>query len=144
LGPSADSVRTSFTRNGTGFSTVLGRVVGNVYVGRTSAGGVGSAVDLNGDGTSDVTFSASAGFILQLANGRVTAIEADRAVTATLQGRSITLAPFTPVTLTPPSTTTFEAESGTVAGGADVEACGRARAVSESVSSARVRTAMAR
>src|SRR5260370_12830546 len=80
--PSADSVRTSFARNGTGFSSVLGSVVGNVYVGRTSAGGVGSAVDLNGNGTSDVTFSASTGFILQLANGRVTAIEADRSVTA--------------------------------------------------------------
>ena len=121
--PSAESVRTSFARNGGNFSTLLGRVVGNVYVGRTSAGGVGTAVDLDGDGRNDVTFGESAGFILQLANGRVTAVEADRAVNAVVQDRSVSLAPFTPVVLVPSSTTTFEAEAATLAGGAAPQLC---------------------
>ena len=43
---------------------------GTLYVGRTSAGGVGSSIDLDGNGTTDVTFSASCGFVLQLRQGR--------------------------------------------------------------------------
>jgi hypothetical protein len=102
-------------------------VVGNLYVGRTSAGGVGSAIDLDNDGNSagdnDVTFGASCGFILQLANGRVTAVEADRAVTAVVQGQTVTLSPFSPVTLIASATTSFEAESATMAGEAKLQAC---------------------
>jgi alpha-galactosidase len=85
---------------------------------------VGSSVDLDNDGTSDVTFSDVCGFVLQLANGRVTAIEVDRAVTATVQGTNQTLAPFTPVVLVPPSTSAFEAESATLDDGASAQACG--------------------
>jgi hypothetical protein len=121
--PSAESVRTSFTRSAGNFSTVLGRVTGSIYIGRTSAGGVGTAVDLNNDGTNDVTFGTSTGFILQLANGRVTAAEADRAVTAVIQGQTVTLAPFTPVTLVPAAPVASEAESGTLGGGAQGQAC---------------------
>jgi hypothetical protein len=97
--PSAEVVRTSFTRNGADFSSVLGRVTGNLYVGRTSAGGRGDAIDLDHDGAADVTFSQSCDFVLQLSAGKVTAIEADRAVAATVAGRVMQLAPYTPATL---------------------------------------------
>lgn len=40
--PSAEAVRTSFLRNGDDFVSLLGRVQGPLYVGRTAAGGVGS------------------------------------------------------------------------------------------------------
>jgi len=40
------------------FSTVLGRVSGTTYVGRTSAGGLGADLDLDGDGSPDVRFDA--------------------------------------------------------------------------------------
>jgi hypothetical protein len=90
-------VRTSFSRNGADFGSVLGRVTGNLYIGRTSAGGRGDSIDLNNDGTVDVSFSQTCDFVLQLDAGKVTAIEADRAVTATLAGRVVQLAPYTPV-----------------------------------------------
>ncbi|MEP6960086.1 MAG: hypothetical protein ABI980_15270, partial [Nitrospirota bacterium] len=70
--PSAETVRDSFVYNSSSdFSSVLGRVSGNLYMGRTSAGGVGDSIDLDGDGTPDVTFSATCGFILQLRDGSV-------------------------------------------------------------------------
>jgi hypothetical protein len=97
--PSAESVRTRFKQNGNDFSTVLGRVQGNTYVGRTSAGGFDDGVDLNGDGTRDVTFSKKCSFVVQLNNGKVTAIESDRAVSAVVQGKSITLSAYTPVSI---------------------------------------------
>jgi hypothetical protein len=109
--PSAESVRTSFTRNGDDFSSVLGRVKGNLYVGRTSAGGQGSAIDLDNDGTDDVTVSRACNFILQLSNGKVTALETDSAVTATVGGQQINLAAFTPVTLPPRSNANSSTES---------------------------------
>src|SRR5258708_7220835 len=43
--PSAESVRTSFTQSGGGFSTILGKVNGRLYVGRTPAGGGGAVSD---------------------------------------------------------------------------------------------------
>jgi hypothetical protein len=100
--PSAEAVRTSFVRNGDDFVSVLGRVQGTLYVGRTSAGGVGSSIDLDGNGTADVTFSARCGFVLQLRQGKVLAIEADAAVTAQVQGRTVPLSPSTPVSFAAP------------------------------------------
>jgi hypothetical protein len=94
--PSAESVLRSFTREGSDFSSVLGWVKGNLYMGRTSAGGQGSAMDL---GTGKVTFSRICNFILQLRQGKVTAVEADSAVAASVEGREVNLQPFTPVTL---------------------------------------------
>src|SRR5262249_37001719 len=79
--PNAESVRRSFKLSPNGFSSALGRVEGNLYVGRAAAGGEGDSIDLNGDGKADVTFSAPCGFILQLDKGRVTAAEVDREVT---------------------------------------------------------------
>jgi hypothetical protein len=121
--PSAEGVRTSFTQSGSDFSTILGKVTGSLYVGRTSAGGVGAGIDLNGDGTNDVTFGASCGFILQLANGRVTAVETDANVSAVVQGTSINLLAFTPAQIVTPQVTSFEAEAGTLAGGAVAQTC---------------------
>ena len=98
--PSAEAVRDSFVYNSpTDFSSVLGKVSGNLYVGQTSAGGVGDQIDLNGDGIPDVTFSATCGFILQLQNGTVTKVETDRKVTATIAGQRYGLLAYTPVSI---------------------------------------------
>jgi hypothetical protein len=96
--PTAAAVRDSFMVTANGFRSVLGRVEGNVYVGATSAGGEASALDIDGDGTVDVSFDQVCKFVLQLSNGRVTAVEADRAVNFT-QGTSAPrpLRPFVPV-----------------------------------------------
>jgi hypothetical protein len=102
--PSADTVRDSFVYTSpTSFSSALGRVSGNVYVGRTSAGGVGNSVDINGDGAPDATFSASCGFVLQLQNGVPTKVETDLNVTATISGRNYNLIAYAPVAVAPPS-----------------------------------------
>ncbi|TAK95166.1 MAG: hypothetical protein EPO07_15715 [Verrucomicrobia bacterium] len=95
--PSAESVRTSFVRSGTNFSSSLERVTNNLYIGRWSAGGEGSAIDLNNDGTNDVSFSTNCGFVLQTTNSLVTALEADRFVTANYRARQLRLAPYTPI-----------------------------------------------
>jgi hypothetical protein len=97
--PDAESVRASFVRKGQDFSSVLGRVKGTLYVGRTSAGGAGKGIDLDNDGKNDVTFDRTCAFILQLKNGRPITMEADRSVTATIRGEKLKLAPFTPVTV---------------------------------------------
>lgn len=97
--PSAEAVRTSYTRTDKDFSTILGRVKGDTYVGRTSAGGIADSIDLDLDGTADTKFSTSCGFILQLKDGKVTTVEADRAVVATIQGKEVNLQPYTPVNL---------------------------------------------
>jgi hypothetical protein len=97
--PTAASVRSSFVVTSDGFKSPLGTVTATTYVGRTSAGGQASSLDLNGDGTADVTFSTSCKFVLQLSAGAVKAVEADRAVTFTYKGASHTLAAFTPLTL---------------------------------------------
>ena len=95
--PERERVRDSFVRHGQDFSSLLGRVKGNLYVGRTSAGGMGKGIDLGNDGTDDVTFDQECAFILQLKEGRVTAVEADRPVKATVAGQQLELASFTPV-----------------------------------------------
>ncbi len=97
--PPAEAVRASFRPAPQGFASVLGRVAGNLYVGRTAAGGEGKSLDIDGDGRPEITFSAVCGFVAQLEKGRVTAIEADREVRAVVDGRRIMLAPFVPVAL---------------------------------------------
>jgi hypothetical protein len=97
--PDAESVRASFKRDGKDFSSVLGRVKGTLYVGRTSAGGVGKAIDLDGDGADDVSFGESCGFILQLKDGQVIRMEADRAVKARIAGREVALTAYKPVNI---------------------------------------------
>ncbi|HVR83551.1 MAG TPA: hypothetical protein VMU54_04520, partial [Planctomycetota bacterium] len=95
--PSAAAVRDSFRITEDGWTSVLGRVKGLLYVGRTSAGGFGAQIDLAGKGVPELTFSESCGFVLQLKSGVVTALETDRAVTATTQGHQVQMAAFTPV-----------------------------------------------
>jgi hypothetical protein len=95
--PSAEAVRDSFRITGDGFISVLGRVEGMLYVGRTSAGGFGTGMDLTGKGVPDLTFSASCGFLLQLKDGVVTALETDRPVTASIKGKSVQLEAFSPL-----------------------------------------------
>jgi hypothetical protein len=94
--PAAEDVRRSFRRTANGFASTLGRVEGRMYVGRTSAGGEGKEIDLDGDRKPDVVFSEPCGFVLQLADGRVTAVEADRPVAAEVQGERLKLGAYRP------------------------------------------------
>jgi hypothetical protein len=89
--------RRTFTRQLDGFRSMLGTVQGDLYIGRTAAGGVGREIDLDRDGRPDVTFSETCGFVLQLRNGAVVAIEADRDVEANLRGKTIPLKRHQPV-----------------------------------------------
>jgi len=96
--PSAETVCHSFHRAGQDFSSVLGWVRGTLYCGRTSAGGWGQEIDLDGDGKQVVRFSRPCAFILQLRDHRVTAVEVDRPVEMTFLGKVINLAGYEPVT----------------------------------------------
>ncbi|MEZ5400065.1 MAG: hypothetical protein R2729_10395 [Bryobacteraceae bacterium] len=95
--PSGEAVRRSFGIVDGGFESTLGRVRGEVYAGRRSAGGMGVRVDLDGDGRDDVTFSERCGFLLRREGRRVTAIEADRDVDAAIGAEKIRLRAWTPV-----------------------------------------------
>ena len=99
--PSAETVRSSFRTTDDGFSSILGRVEGNLYIGRTAAGGVGDRIDLDGDGTDDVTFDTACAFVLQLRDGRVIASETDRAATMRYAGRTWRLTSYDPVSVSP-------------------------------------------
>lgn len=92
--PATAAVQGGFTRTTNGFTTPLGRVEGDIYVGRWAAGGRGTSVDLNGDGAPEVTFDASCDFVVQHTNGVPIAIEADRYVNATVGGRTLAVGPF--------------------------------------------------
>ncbi|HEY6084256.1 MAG TPA: hypothetical protein VIU63_02605 [Nitrospira sp.] len=95
--PSAEAVRDSFVYHSpTDFSSILGTVNGDLYIGRTAAGGVGDRVDLNGDGIPDVIFNSRCGFILQLRHGNVTNVETDQDVMATIANRTYNLSAYTP------------------------------------------------
>jgi hypothetical protein len=85
--PSVREVRNSLRVTPTGFSSILGRVDGTLYVGRTSAGGFGDRIDLSNDGHSEILFDHACNFIAQLSNGTIVAVETDRDVQLTLNGR---------------------------------------------------------
>jgi hypothetical protein len=95
--PSAEDVRRTFTRQPDGFRSAVGIVKGDLYIGRTAAGGLGREIDLDGDGQPDVRFVETCGFVLQLRKGAVVAIEADRDVEANLRGKTIHLKRHQPV-----------------------------------------------
>ena len=97
--PSAQDVLNSFEMASNGFKSSLGRVYDDLYVGRTSAGGIGDRIDIDSDGTDDVTFAKRCGFILQLSKGKVLAVEADQDVTATIQKKKYNLTAFKPVAM---------------------------------------------
>lgn len=95
--PSAEDVQRSFVVNSNGFHSLLGRVEGNLYIGRTSAGGFGNQLDLDNDGKPDATFSKMCGFVVQLKKGKIVAVEADRAVTMKISGHELMLTPYHPI-----------------------------------------------
>ena len=97
--PTVEALSRSFTVTDDGFRSAVGRVSGTVYVGRTSAGGFGDHIDLDGGGKSDATFSQSCGFLLQLAGGKAESVETDRAVVAEIAGKRLKLRAYTPVSL---------------------------------------------
>ncbi len=97
--PEAGSVRDSLVLTSDGFRSLLGRVKGTLYVGKTAAGGFGSGIDLNGDGISRVEFAKPCAFLLQLNGPRVTAAETDRDVTGKLRGRTMEFKAHVPVPL---------------------------------------------
>lgn len=95
--PHATSVSESFQLTSSGFTSNLGHVDGTIYVGRTSAGGVGQGVDLNHDGNNEVTFEKTCGFIVQLDGTNITAVETDRDVIGHIQGKEISFQAYMPV-----------------------------------------------
>jgi hypothetical protein len=114
--PSAEAVRDSFVYTSpTEFSSVLGTVRGNLYVGRTAAGGVGDDIDLDGDGSPEAVFSSPCGFILQLQNGVITKVETDRDVTATIAGASYGLSAYRPLEVSSSGETPADQGTGGIA-----------------------------
>jgi hypothetical protein len=100
--PDAAVVQKSFTLTGNDFSSVLGTVKGNIYIGRTSAGGEGTSIDLDSDSTAEATFDQTTGFLMQLKLGEITKLETDKAVTAVIYGQTINLQPYTPIDISDP------------------------------------------
>ncbi len=94
--PSAEEVRRTWKSTAEGFTSALGRLSRNVWTGRTSAGGVGDQLDLNGDGKPEVRFGASCGFIARIDHGAITELETDRDVSAVVSGKTIRLRAWTP------------------------------------------------
>ena len=93
--PSAEAVRDSFKyEDPMHFASVLGRVGGDTYIGRTCAGGVADRIDLDGDGMPEATFGKPCGFVLQLKDGQVTMIETDQSVEAVIRGRKYNLSAY--------------------------------------------------
>ncbi len=120
--PEAELVSKSYQQSGNNFSTVLGRVNQNTYVGRTAAGGEGKELDLNQDSVADVTFNIACGFILQLNQGKVVKIETDRPVVATVQGQTVSLQAYTPLEITESEKPTEISVSANTAQGPNVAA----------------------
>jgi hypothetical protein len=79
-----------------GFESPLASVHGNLYIGRTAAGGEGAEIDLTGGGQPAAVFSAPCKFVLQLRSGKIIAVEADRAVSVTIGEQRLVLKPFSP------------------------------------------------
>lgn len=98
--PDAEEVFESFQIHENGFSSILGRVDGLVYKGRTSAGGYGDQLDINSDGNPDFIFSEECNFIVQLDGDEYRAIEADRDVKVTIGGEQVILEAHVPYNLT--------------------------------------------
>ena len=77
----------------TGGAHGIGRATCRAFA---AQGATVAVVDIDGDGKPDVTFSAECGFVLQLRDGRVIAAEADRDVTAIIQGKTVALKRYQP------------------------------------------------
>ncbi len=99
--PEAPDVLESFRLTDGGFQSCLGRVEGNLYRGRTSAGGRSDRMDLDANGTPDIVFDAPVNFVVQLAHDRPVALETDRSATSTVGGQKVQLEAFVPLDLSP-------------------------------------------
>ncbi len=97
--PPAAKVRESFRVTQDGFESKLCAVRGTLYVGCTSAGGEGIGVDIDGDGKPDVTFAAPCRFVVQLREGKIAVVEADRQVNVDVRGKTIQLSPYVPAVI---------------------------------------------
>ncbi len=94
--PEALNVKESFMIQNDGFSSTLGKVQGNMYYGRFSAGGYGKGLDLDDDGKFELSFNIPCGFIAQLREGKIMAVETDRGVEMEFNNEKIKLLPFQP------------------------------------------------
>ena len=92
--PAANDVQASFEMTKSGFSSLLGRVDGSIYIGRYAAGGIGKTLQLTADHPPDVEFESACGFFVHHENGTITAIETDTDVTARVQGTAVSLSAF--------------------------------------------------
>jgi hypothetical protein len=110
--PPAEAVRRSFRLTEDGFASDLGSVHGTLYVGRTSAGGEGRSIDCDGDGKPDATFDAVCRFILQLRQGKIVAVEADRKTFVQIRGKRIPLEAYVPVPADSPQPETSAIDDG--------------------------------
>jgi len=97
--PPAEDVQKGFHLTSDGFTSPVGSVHGNLYVGRTSAGGEGSSIDCTGNGKPDAVFVSTCRFILQLQQGKITSVEADRDNSVQIYGQQIALKAYVPVTV---------------------------------------------
>jgi len=95
--PDAVSVKESFSISENGFSSLLGKVQGSLYIGRHSAGGYGSSLDLDADGRAELLFDKPCGFISQLQGGNISAVETDTDVEMSLNGKTIIMKSYEPV-----------------------------------------------
>jgi hypothetical protein len=95
--PEAEKVKASFQLTNEGFRSNIGSVNKTLYVGRTSAGGEGTSIDVDRDGVADVTFDEACRFVLQVREGRVLAVEADRPTNMRYENRKVLLDAYKPV-----------------------------------------------
>ena len=97
---SAKRVHDSLRVTESGFTSLLGTFDGSLYVGRSAAGGFGDHISMRRDGQPDASLSEPCGFILQLRSGKITAVETDRDVHATIQRASSTCVLICPLSST--------------------------------------------
>jgi hypothetical protein len=97
--PSPDQIKTSLKRTQNGFSSLLGRIAGNLYIGKTVAGGVARSLALPG---STLNFNRTCGFLVVIRNGQAAQIETDREVRLVYNGQSMSLHPHIPTDLPRP------------------------------------------
>jgi hypothetical protein len=95
--PSAQQILGHFHLAQDGFESDLGIVHGTLYTGRTSAGGEGQSIDCDGDGKIDARFDTRCQFVLQLHQGKIQAVEADRKTAVRIGDKLIQLKAYVPV-----------------------------------------------
>ena len=89
--PSAAEVQGTMRRTKNGFTSILGRVEDDIYVGKTVAGGEGRELRLSSGAGPALIFDRSCGFLAQIRDGRMVAVETDRDVTARIDKTTLTL-----------------------------------------------------